>query len=304
MSKSLVSIVIPVYNGANYLKEAIDSALAQTYENVEVIVVNDGSTDGGKTESVAKSYGDRIRYFYKENGGVSTALNLGIRNMKGTWFAWLSHDDLFSENRIEEDMATAKANPDAKVIFCRRSKINERGEVIQRVEYRMQRVTNAREALSGVHMCVVTIHRSCFDRVGLFNESNRTTQDTEMLLRLSCLYPFILNSRSVTYTREHPNRGVHTQADQHQKDRLALCDFIHENLSLQNFFPDSGDGGDATAQAWILMGHMYRNFGAPHYANECYASAVRAQRSHIKRLQTFYYLKTLQIKRTLRAILS
>ena len=73
-----VSIVIPVYNGANYLGEAIDSALEQTYENIEIIVVNDGSTDDGATREIALSYGDRIRYFEKENGGVSSALNLGI----------------------------------------------------------------------------------------------------------------------------------------------------------------------------------------------------------------------------------
>ena len=77
----LVSIVIPVYNGANYMREAIDSALAQTYKNIEVIVVNDGSTDN--TDEIAKSYGDKIRYFKKENGGVATALNLGIREMRG-----------------------------------------------------------------------------------------------------------------------------------------------------------------------------------------------------------------------------
>lgn len=69
--KPLVSIVIPVYNGSNYLQEALDSAVAQTYKNLEIIVVNDGSTDD--TENIALSYGDKIRYFYKENGGTSTA---------------------------------------------------------------------------------------------------------------------------------------------------------------------------------------------------------------------------------------
>ena len=76
MKNPKVSIIIPVYNGENYLREAIDSALAQTYKNFEVIVVNDGSSD--KTDEICKSYGSRIRYFKKENGGVSTALNLGI----------------------------------------------------------------------------------------------------------------------------------------------------------------------------------------------------------------------------------
>ncbi|MEG2610188.1 MAG: glycosyltransferase family A protein, partial [Bacilli bacterium] len=70
-----VSIVIPVFNGANYLKEAIDSALAQTYKNIEIIVVNDGSNDEGRTKDIAISYGNKIRYYEKENGGTSSALN-------------------------------------------------------------------------------------------------------------------------------------------------------------------------------------------------------------------------------------
>ena len=94
----LVSIVIPVYTGANYVAEAIDSALNQTYKNIEIIVVNDGSTDN--TEKIVKSYGDKVRYFCKENGGTSTALNVGIKNMKGEYFSWLSHDDMYYPKKI------------------------------------------------------------------------------------------------------------------------------------------------------------------------------------------------------------
>ena len=91
-----VSIIIPVYNGSNYLDNAINCALCQTYENLEVIVVNDGSTDEGKTREIALKYSDKIRYFEKANGGVSSALNLGIREMGGEYFSWLSHDDVYT----------------------------------------------------------------------------------------------------------------------------------------------------------------------------------------------------------------
>ena len=83
-----VSIVIPAYNASNYLSEAIDSALKQTYENIEIIVINDGSGDDGATRQIALSYGDKIRYYEKENGGSSSALNLGIVDMTGEWFSW------------------------------------------------------------------------------------------------------------------------------------------------------------------------------------------------------------------------
>ena len=89
-----VSIIIPVYNGSDYLQQSIESALAQTYKNIEVIVVNDGSNDNGATEKIANYYRDKIKYFSKPNGGVSSALNFGISKMEGEWFSWLSHDDI------------------------------------------------------------------------------------------------------------------------------------------------------------------------------------------------------------------
>ncbi len=96
-----VSIIIPVYNGADYMRYAIDSAINQTYPNIEVIVVNDGSTDNGKTDAIAKSYGNKIRYFKKQNGGVSSAINYGIKKMTGKYFSWLSHDDAYFPNKVE-----------------------------------------------------------------------------------------------------------------------------------------------------------------------------------------------------------
>ena len=120
MSKlPLVSIVIPVYNGGNYLKEAVDSALNQTYRNIEILVVNDGSKDDGKTEAIALSYGDKIRYLKKENGGVASALNMGIRNMKGEYFSWLSHDDLYYSEKIEKEMQAVQSLADkTTVVQC------------------------------------------------------------------------------------------------------------------------------------------------------------------------------------------
>ena len=99
-----ISIVIPAYNASNYLAQAIDSALAQTYPNTEILVINDGSRDDGATETVALSYGEKIRYFSKENGGSSSALNMGIANMTGEWFSWLSHDDLYVPHKLEKQI--------------------------------------------------------------------------------------------------------------------------------------------------------------------------------------------------------
>ena len=112
-----VSIVIPVFNGADYLREAIDSALAQTYQNAEIIIINDGSNDNGATENIALSYGDRIRYFSKENGGVASALNLAIKKMTGEYFSWLSHDDLYFANKVEAQIKALDQMQDKRVVL-------------------------------------------------------------------------------------------------------------------------------------------------------------------------------------------
>ena len=107
--KLLVSVIIPVYNGINYLQEAINSVFAQTYENVEIIVVDDGSTDG--TWALIESCNSKIRSFKKENGGTASALNLGIRNAFGDFISWLSHDDLFMPEKLEKQVEFMIRNP-------------------------------------------------------------------------------------------------------------------------------------------------------------------------------------------------
>ena len=90
--------------------------MAQTYERVEVIVVNDGSTDD--TEQIALSYGEQIRYFRKENGGVSSALNLGIKEMKGEYFSWLSHDDVYTPDKIEVQIDALRGLEEKNTLFA------------------------------------------------------------------------------------------------------------------------------------------------------------------------------------------
>ena len=101
-----VSIIIPVYNGSNFLAQAINAALAQTYPNCEILVINDGSQDHGASEKIALSYGNKIKYYLKENGGVSSALNFAFKKMTGEWFSWLSHDDLYYPQKIEKQIAS------------------------------------------------------------------------------------------------------------------------------------------------------------------------------------------------------
>ena len=118
-----ISIIIPVYNGSNYMKEAIDSAINQTYKNYEIIVVNDGSNDNGETEKIALEYGNKIKYYHKKNGGVSSALNYGIEKMTGEYFSWLSHDDVYTNDKIQNQInALNKYSFQNKYIVCCKTK--------------------------------------------------------------------------------------------------------------------------------------------------------------------------------------
>lgn len=183
-----VSIVIPVYNGANYVGEAIDSALAQTYKNIEIIVINDGSTDN--TEEIVASYGSRIRYFRKENGGVSSALNLGISQMTGKWFSWLSHDDLYMPEKIEKQIAAVKElsskNIDCQkyMFYCQGGMIDANGNNKSYApKIKLEGVYSGKEMLKNMfHGCPLggcgfLIPKSMFYEVGFFDETMRYMQD-------------------------------------------------------------------------------------------------------------------------------
>lgn len=288
-----VSIVIPVYNGANYLKEAIDSALSQTYKNIEIIVVNDGSNDGGKTEEIVTSYGDKLRYFFKKNGGVSTALNMGIREMTGEWFAWLSHDDFFSPDRIEEDMKVILADPTVFVVFCKkRAIINSQGKVLKRYEYPFAEVSQPWETLvqRNIHMCTMTINRSCFIKTGLFNESNKIMQDVEMTLLLAKQYRFCSNNKSVVYLREHRERGTYGQKNRIRESRLALSEFLSKNFTFEDFYPRSANMNDKQlACAWVFLGDLYCYLGAYGKANECYKNGYFLHRQPLSMVGIKYF---------------
>jgi len=96
----LVSVIIPVYNSAQFLKQSLESVINQTYQNIEIICVNDGSTDNSL--EILQQYSDKITIISQENHGLASALNLGIHKMKGIWFKWFSPDDVMFPNTIEE----------------------------------------------------------------------------------------------------------------------------------------------------------------------------------------------------------
>lgn len=184
----LVSIVIPVYNGADYLGLAIESALAQSYANTEIIVVNDGSDDNGATREVARGYGSRIRYVEQENGGVAAALNRGIAEMKGTYFSWLSHDDVYHPQKVERQVEYLRLSEDEEVVsFTALTIIDGEGQLLREhfVPVRWLREVVLTVLSTSMNGCALLVPRVHFDRVGLFDTALKTVQDNDMWLRMA-----------------------------------------------------------------------------------------------------------------------
>ena len=125
----LVSVIIPAYNYEIYVRLAIQSVIAQSHSNVEIIVIDDGSTDG--TSEAVLSFGSHVRYFLKENAGLARARNLGIGKSKGDFLLFLDADDELEPNAIELMLqALLELNSDYALIACSFSKIDGKGQVI------------------------------------------------------------------------------------------------------------------------------------------------------------------------------
>src|ERR1035438_3997655 len=131
MTAPLVSIVIPAYNYSGYLREAIESVLAQTYRNIELIVIDDGSTDD--TRRVLEGYGDRFYWESQENMGQSRTLNKGWGMAKGEILAYLSADDALMPHAVAKSVECLQQNPDAVLSYCNTNFIDLRSRVIRGV---------------------------------------------------------------------------------------------------------------------------------------------------------------------------
>ncbi len=129
MTSDLVSVVIPVYNSEKFLEECLDSVLTQTYQNIEIIAVDDGSTDS--SPDILERYSDKINIISQKNQGLASALNLGISKMKGDWFKWFSPDDVMHSNTIETLIDEAKNHSDNIILYSNWNIIDDAGNTLR-----------------------------------------------------------------------------------------------------------------------------------------------------------------------------
>jgi glycosyltransferase involved in cell wall biosynthesis len=178
MNSPLVSCIVPVFNGAKYLAEALDSILKQTFRPLEIIVVDDGSTD--TTLAVAACYGDRIRYVRQDNAGAPTARNRGLSLARGEFVAFLDADDLWRREKLQRQIRRFESRPELElsVTYLQNFWVAELKN--EETRFKGHRLS---EPVPGYVTQTLLARRSAFHRVGLFNESLKVGDPTDWFLR-------------------------------------------------------------------------------------------------------------------------
>ncbi|OYY94865.1 MAG: hypothetical protein B7Y41_04725 [Hydrogenophilales bacterium 28-61-23] len=208
MRESLVSVVIPVFNASKYLAEAIDSVLAQSYRPIEIIAVDDGSTDDSL--AVLRGYGDKVIVIEQPNGGQGVARNTAVDNSSGEYIAFLDADDIWDPVKLEKQVALLERHPEAVAVYCDHCVIDSNGDVVAttaalggpRVSGRI--LNNLLEYSVIVTPSLVMTRRSAFDAAQGFDvESPRWAEDHGLWLRISYLGPIIYDITNLVGYRRH-----------------------------------------------------------------------------------------------------
>ena len=174
---ALVSVIIPVFNGERYLAEAIESALAQTYRPIEIVVVDDGSTDG--TAEAVKPFIPPVRYVHQPNGGTGAARNRGIEEARGDFFAFLDADDLWQPEKLALQMAAFEADPKADIVFGHLQQFFS-PDVDESLK---EKIACDTTIVPGYLPSALVVGRDSFFRVGLYETHWKIGQDVSWVMR-------------------------------------------------------------------------------------------------------------------------
>ena len=216
MDSDLVSVIIPVYNSEKFLKESIESVLSQTYHDIEIITINDGSTDD--SIKILNQYSDKIILIDQKNCGLAEAVNAGLRKMSGKWMKWLSPDDILYPNAIEILVKEAKKLPENTIIYSNWEMINEKGKKMRDFyESNYNNLDNFDFNVKlldaqQINVNTVLIHTSLFNQGCIMRSLDDTAAiDYDFFLRSAILYDikFHLVEKNLLKYRIHKNQTSH-----------------------------------------------------------------------------------------------
>ena len=250
-SNNLVSVIMPVYNTEKYLKTSIDSILSQTYENIEFIIIDDGSTDN--SINIVESYSDkRIRFYKQDNRGIAISLNKGISLAKGDFIARQDADDISNPFRIEKQMQLLIENKHIGLIGTCANLIDENGLVIKPLNFPGDNNSLQKYILTKnpfIHGSII-MRKECLKKVGLYREQFLLAQSYDMWLRISEKYE-IMNIQESLYDYRIWNNCV--------SNKKAALFSLFSNIALELHKERMENQKD------ILMGennyHFYEKYG-------------------------------------------
>jgi glycosyltransferase involved in cell wall biosynthesis len=195
----LVSIIIPVYNGEKFIKETLESIFEQTFQDFEIIIVDDGSIDG--TRNILEQYAGKVTYIFQENSGPSRARNTAIKIAKGKYVAFLDGDDLWTPNKLELQIGYMESHPYIGMVFADMMTFNESGVIqasylksIKRKNFYSILLAEQHELKDPFSMLLyanfiptgtVIIRKVCMDDIGFFDENISSVEDLDMWMRTS-----------------------------------------------------------------------------------------------------------------------
>lgn len=215
----LVSVVIPTYNAAQYIAEAVDSALNQTYRRLEVIIVDDGSVDNTR-ELLAQRYGEKIRYIWQSNAGVAAARNTGIRAAQGQYVAFLDADDVFHPRRLELQVPIAEVDPRLGIVASRYTNVSEWTPLPDGEIERIWITLDDLVVQGRFGSCGVLARKECFEVVGYFDESLKTAEDREMWMRIAVRYRVVRLEIPLFWYRVTPGSLTRSTSDRECVERM------------------------------------------------------------------------------------
>jgi glycosyltransferase involved in cell wall biosynthesis len=211
-SEPLVSVVMPVYNGARYLRQSLESALNQTYRPLEIVVVDDGSTD--ETPKILAEFGPRIRAIRQKNSGSAAARNAALQAAHGEIIGFLDADDLWLPEKLEVQVAYLRAHPDVELVATRWLTLTDGEPAASVARHSTNTKPEIDEQTSGwlynellidcvVHTTTVLMRRSLVDEIGLFDTELRRGQDYDYWLRASQATEIHTLREPLSYYRLH-----------------------------------------------------------------------------------------------------
>ena len=234
MPEVKVSILMPVYNGSQYLSEAIKSALAQTYKNIELLIVNDGSTDNSADIIRPFLKDSRVIYIEQKNAGVASARNTAIKKARGKYIGFLDQDDLWLPNKLSTQIKFLETNKEIAFVHSRQGYIQTDGAPIH---------TYSKDWVSDLHgkcftelfkrnriaVLTVLLRKSVIDDIGFFNETVSRADDYELWLRICSKYSIGFQDKNLALYRCHDKNASHDYIKMEQAELNALETLYNKN---------------------------------------------------------------------------